>query len=415
MVDNGDYSICGLSLVRTLETSSAESPVDLLIGYEQCAVEPLLNNLMKFSDLLHLYNHIPYLALRCEAGDALSLVNGLDAMVIGSAGSASLQYTQYGMRSIDLSHEVTSFGSRSCSSRSSPPKKRTPLWNHVHVGAPDAWQHADGSGVKIAVIDTGVDYNHPELRERFGDLIGYNVINPDEPPDDDNEHGTHVAGIIAGSYTGVAPRSTLYAVKVLDWNGSGTEADVIAGLEWALDEGADIANLSLGSRGASRAFREMCERAYGAGMLIVAAAGNEGHGPSYPASFGESVIAVAATDREKQHAGFSNIYHTNDISAPGVGIYSTTPGGDHNTFSGTSMATPHVSGVLALAYQMSRSADLEVVMKSCAERLEWPGDGEYHDVFGAGLLRADLIIENLAGSGNRSENSDKLRRILSRR
>lgn len=410
MVSNCEYGICGRSLVRQLETSSSAAPVDLLIGYDQCAVEPLLNSLLKFSDLLHLYSSIPYLALRCEAGDARSLVRGLDAVITGSAGSAS---HRCGVRSIDLSHEVNSFGSRT-GSRCSPPEGSTPLWNHVHIGAPDAWQHADGSGVSVAVIDTGVDYNHPELKERFGDLIGYNVLAPDEPPDDDNEHGTHVAGIIAGSYTGVAPGSTLYAVKVLDWNGSGTEADVIAGLEWALEQGADIANLSLGSRGASRAFREMCERAYGAGMLIVAAAGNEGRGPSYPASFGESVIAVAATDRERQHASFSNIYHTNDISAPGVGIYSTVPGEDHNTFSGTSMATPHVSGALALALQMSRSADLETLMASCAERLEWHGNAGYREVFGAGLLRADSIVKELVGSEGASGNRDKLRRILSR-
>lgn len=405
MLDNQDYSICGKSLVQMLESSSSSTPVELLIGYEQCAVEPLLNSLLKFSDLIHFYTHIPYFAIRCEAGDARSLVSSLDNAVASSVSSAAISY---GMRSIDLSHEVTSFAS------SSPPEESTPLWNHVHIGAPGAWEHADGSGISVAVIDTGIDYNHPELRERFGDLVGYNVIAPDEPPDDDNDHGTHVAGIIAGSYTGVAPGSMLYAVKVLDWNGSGTEADVIAGLEWALEQGADIANLSLGSKGASRAFKEMCERAYGEGMLIVAAAGNEGHGPSYPASFGESVIAVAATDREKEHAGFSNIYHTNDISAPGVGIYSTTPGGDHNTFSGTSMATPHVSGALTLASQLSASADLEELMKSTAEQLGWPGEGGYHDVFGAGLLRADRIVEKLAGNSDRRENRGKLRRILSR-
>lgn len=399
MVRNTGYSICGKSLVWALESMSSASSMELLIGYEQCSLEPLLSTLLKFSDLLHLYTHIPYFALRCEAGDARSLVSGLDA--VGSVSSASFSY---GMRSIDLSHEVTSFASRIL------PRESTPLWNLVHVGAPDAWQHANGSGVSVAVIDTGIDYNHPELKGRFGDLIGYNVTNPDKPPDDDNEHGTHVAGIVAGAYTGVAPASTLYAVKVLDRNGSGTEADVIAGLEWALEQGADIANLSLGSSGASRAFRDICERAYGAGMLIAAAAGNEGSGPSYPASFGESVIAVAAIDREKRHASFSNIYHTNDISAPGVGIYSTVPGG-HDTFSGTSMATPHVSGALALARQLSRTADLEALMTSCAERLEWPIDGGYRDVFGAGLLRADLIVKKLAGSGNRG----KLRSILSRR
>lgn len=102
-----NHSLCGQSLVLALESSSAASSMDLLIGYEQCSLEPLLSNLLKFSDLLHLYIHIPYFALRCEAGDARSLVGRLDA--VGSVSSASFSY---GMRSIDLSHEVKSFASR---------------------------------------------------------------------------------------------------------------------------------------------------------------------------------------------------------------------------------------------------------------------------------------------------------------
>lgn len=393
----GLLSCIGDTLERALAAIAPASPVDLIIGYGEGACEEALSSLLPFSDLLHVYSQIPYVAIRCESGDARALAEGA-RLAAADAGRRWLA-----VRSVDLSHEVMAAYRRAGRDEPSP----AGLWNLSRIGAPSAWRHATGEGVSVAVIDTGIDYTHPDLSARFGELLGINITAPGEPPFDDNGHGTHVAGTVAGSETGVAPGATLYAVKVLDAGGSGSEADVIAGLEWALGQGAAIANLSLGSSGASRAFEDICRRAFEEGMLVCAAAGNEGHGPSYPASFGESVIAVAAVDRMDEHAYFSNIYRTNDISAPGVGIYSCVPGG-YDRLSGTSMATPHVSGALALASQLSQDACLEDAMKGCAERLAWEGSDPYKDVFGAGLLRADLLVESLLGEG-------KLKRLLSRR
>ena len=392
----GLLSCIGDTLERALSALSPASPIDLIVGYREGAVEEALASLHPFSDLLHAYRQIPYLAIRCEGGDARWLMEG------ARLASAGRGHRGLAVRSVDLSHEMMTYARREHADSSS-----SQLWNLSRIGAPAAWRHATGEGVSVAVIDTGIDYTHQDLSARFGEVLGINIPFPDSPPFDDNGHGTHVAGTVAGSETGVAPGATLYAVKVLDAGGSGSEADVIAGLEWALEQGADIANLSLGSSGASHAFEDICRRAFDEGMLICAAAGNEGRGPSYPASFGESVIAVTAIDRMDEHAYFSNIYRTNDISAPGVGIYSCVPGG-YDRLSGTSMATPHVSGALALASQLSQDSGLEEAMGGCAERLPWEGSDPYKDVFGKGLLRADLLVESLLGDG-------KLRRLLSRR
>lgn len=342
--------------------------VDLIVGYRH--LEDALDALLPFSDLLHVYEEIPYLAVRCEKGDMKAL-----------AGQPSVS-------SVDLSHLVRAY-----------PTTRSPsaLWNLARIGAHEAHQLSRGEHACVAIIDTGVSVDHPELALRFGELLGYNVISPDRPPTDRNGHGTHVAGIVAGESTGVAPGCTLYAVKVLGDNGSGSEADVIAGLEWALQAGADIANLSLGSSQASRAFEAMCRRCHEAGMHIVAAAGNDGRGADYPAAFGESVIAVAAVDRDCRHADFSNIWRTNDISAPGVGITSSVPGG-YESFSGTSMAAPHVAGSLALALG---TPSLEELLGDHCERLPWSGSDAYRDVFGAGLVRADWLVRAARGGEKR--------------
>ena len=129
---------------------------------------------------------------------------------------------------------------------------------------------------------------------------------------------------------------------------------------------------------------------------MVAAAGNNGYGANYPAAFGESVIAVAAVDENLEHPDFSNIYETNDIAAPGVGIVSTYLNERYATLTGTSMASPHVAGSLALALSISQKGSLEDVMKEEAEKLGEP------DAFGAGLVRVDRMAEYLAGAARNS-------------
>ncbi len=258
-----------------------------------------------------------------------------------------------------------------------------------------------GAYSKIGVIDTGVDYTHKEIMNNFGEFKGYNFIDENNNPMDKNGHGTHVAGTISGSTVGVAPKTRLYALRVLDENGSGSEADVMRAIEWSINNEYDIkldaVNLSLGSPEASDAFREICKTAISRGLIIVAAAGNEEFGYEYPAAF-DDVISVAAINEDREHAYFSNIADTNKISAPGVDIISSFPNNQYAMLSGTSMATPHVTGTIALIKGLNNQ-NIEDVLKESSERLknttEWPNKS----VFGYGLLRADNI-SRLIEEGN---------------
>ncbi len=190
-----------------------------------------------------------------------------------------------------------------------------------------------------------------------GDLIGWNFVGNNDKPMDDNSHGTHVAGIIAGTGNdggtlGVAPNVQLMPIKFLDSTGNGTVSQFIEGLDYAVAHGAKISNNSWTGADPSDALTAAIDNARAHGMIFVAAAGNSASNndtsPIYPASFTENnVVAVAATDQDNTLAGFSNYGAKSvDIAAPGVNILSSLPGGDYGNKSGTSMATPFVSGVL---------------------------------------------------------------------
>lgn|GEM_PF-476838 len=228
-----------------------------------------------------------------------------------------------------------------------------------------------GTGIKVAVIDTGIDKDHPDLNVVDGvNFVGWYRVDPNKW-DDDNGHGSWVAGIIAAvdngiGYVGVAPEASLYGVKVLDRNGSGYMSDVIAGVDWAAQNGIQVANMSLGTEGTSGALHEAIINATGAGVTIVVAAGNSSaDADAYvPATYDEVItvsaiadydglpggLAEATTDygADDTFASFSNYGADVDIAAPGVDIYSTYKNGGYAHGSGTSASSPHVAGVAAL-------------------------------------------------------------------
>lgn len=228
-----------------------------------------------------------------------------------------------------------------------PPEKLP--WRVDRIDAELVHNAYTGSGVKVAVIDTGIDYTHPDLADNY--MGGYDFVNDDSYPMDDNGHGTHVAGTIAASdndigVIGVAPNADLYALKALNKRGSGYLSDIDAAIDWAIKNNMDIISMSLGG-GYSKSQEALCQKAYEAGIVIVAAAGNEAGAVIYPAAY-SSVIAVSATDSSNKIAYFSNFGDEVELAAPGVNISSTYPGGKYTTLSGTSMATPHVTGTVAL-------------------------------------------------------------------
>ncbi len=214
-----------------------------------------------------------------------------------------------------------------------------------------------GQTVKVAIIDSGIDYNHPDLSANYAG--GYDFVNKDSDPFDDNGHGTHVAGTVAAvdnnaGVVGVAPEARLYALKVLGANGSGNYSDVVAAVQWAVNNGMEITNNSYGSStNPGLTVEQAFDNAYNAGLLHVAAAGNSGNSTGtgdnviFPARYA-SVIAVAATDKTDTRASFSSTGTAVELAAPGVSINSTVPRGGYASWNGTSMASPHVAGTAAL-------------------------------------------------------------------
>ncbi len=258
-------------------------------------------------------------------------------------------------------------------------------WNLNAINAPEAWaQGFTGEGIIAAVVDTGVDLTHPELlsslwvnsgeipgngRDDDGngftdDTHGWDFANGDNRPSDQNGHGTHVAGTIAAANngrgtTGVAPGITIMPVQVLNADGSGSTTSVAAGIRYAVDNGADLINLSLGG-GFSSEIRSALEYAARHDVMVIAASGNRGATtPDYPAAHSAelaNVLSVEAHTANGTNATFSNgPGNSVQVAAPGVDIYSTLPGGRFGRMSGTSMATPHVTGLAALALSANPS------------------------------------------------------------
>ena len=294
--------------------------------------------------------------------------------------------------------------------------------NDVDIDAPEAWELEKGSSdVIVGVIDTGVDYTHEDLRDNMwrnpgesgdgketngvdddangyvDDVYGWDFVSNDNDPMDDNQHGSHVAGTIAAvgnngvGVVGVNWDASVMALKFLDGNGSGSAADAISAILYAAENGAHIQNNSWGGGGFSQSLQDAIEFARDRNVLFVAAAGNEGNdndtSPSYPANYEVSnVLSVAANDRNEKLASFSNVGATTvDLSAPGVDILSTTPGNGYQSFSGTSMATPHAAGAAALVVARFPGIDQRAVLVRLASSVELNREYEGKTVTGGRL------------------------------
>lgn len=225
-------------------------------------------------------------------------------------------------------------------------------WGIRQIKSPEAWKETRGSRVRIGVVDTGVDYLHPDLRGRVS--RGVNLLDRLMLPADDNGHGTHIAGTIAASNSesgivGVAPQAIIHPVKAFDHNGTAYVSDIVLGIDWCVRNRMHIINMSFGMKNRSKSLHDAVRNANRAGIVVVASSGNEGKqaGIDYPARFSQ-VISVGATTQHKKIAPFSNRGKSIDLYAPGDKIKSTWPQHKYMELSGTSMATSHVSGVIAL-------------------------------------------------------------------
>jgi subtilisin family serine protease len=321
------------------------------------------------------------------------------------------------------------------------------------IDAPEAWTISKGNpAVKVAVIDSGIDYTHPDLAANY--LGGYNFINGTTDPMDEHGHGTHVSGTIAAALdnqtgspsasegvVGVAPNARLLVYKVCNVDGTCDDFAIQNAIAQAIVDGASVINMSLGETAFSESLNESVQDAWNAGLVIVAGAGNNGVTERfYPAAF-DNVISVGAFDEDHLRASFSNYGDWVDMSAPGNVILSaypmagcagatTTPGdqGCYNWNSGTSMATPHVSGAAALVWSRSdvttNSQVVDILLNSAdpqgvgAARLDsWTIHGglNIHDALSYGVVvnqpptanaGADRTITDTDGNGSETVTLD---------
>jgi len=231
-------------------------------------------------------------------------------------------------------------------------------WGMTKIKNPEAWDLSHGAGsADVAILDTGIDSSHPDIAGQVEREVNFT---DSATVGDKYGHGTHVSGIVAAvtsNGVGVAGggwEADLFNVKVLNDSGSGYYSWVANGITWAADNGAEVINMSLGGRSGSSLLADAVKYAWDKGVVVVAAAGNDGRSRrSYPAYYSQA-IAVAATDQNDKKASFSNYGEWVDVAAPGVSVYSTLPAGGSNlgagygSLSGTSMATPHVAALAAL-------------------------------------------------------------------
>jgi thermitase len=233
-------------------------------------------------------------------------------------------------------------------------------WGLIRTRFGGAWNDVKGGGAKVAIVDSGVYVKHPDI----GRIIAQrDFVEGDAVADDDYGHGTHVTGI-AGALTdngkGVAGgcfKCGLLIAKVMGAGGFTTDSRIVEGIDWSVNQGADVVNLSLGGPANSSVLRTAVNRAYGRGALVVAAAGNDGtEGPRYPAAYSKA-IAVSATSADGRLAPFSSRGDWVDLAAPGTNILSTSKSGGYDRQSGTSMSAPFVSGLAGLLASQGMSAD----------------------------------------------------------
>lgn len=270
------------------------------------------------------------------------------------------------------------------------PAETTP-WGITAIRADEV--AANGAGIKVGILDTGIDGSHPDLAGRvFG---GKNLINSTKSYKDDNGHGTHVAGTVAAvdntiGVIGVGPEIQLYALKALNVNGSGYLSDIIEGLQWAVANDLDVVNMSLGTNNDSPVFKSAIRTAAEAGLIMVAAAGNDGNDVDYPAAY-DGVMAVAAVDSDLDIAYFSSPGIQVDVSAPGVNVLSSVLNGKYAYYSGTSMAAPHVTGTVALILEAHPEDNTYAeVLDRIIGTVELLGDSYY---YGAGLVDAFKAVQ----------------------
>ncbi|WP_342571530.1 S8 family peptidase [Paenibacillus sp. FSL R5-0749] len=271
---------------------------------------------------------------------------------------------------------------------------QTTPWGVLHIGSNNMWKNGVyGEKIRVAVMDSGVALNHPDLRDNLKE--GINIIDSTQPPLDDYGHGTLVIGVIGAvnndyGVIGVAPKAEIYPVKVLDQNGYGEVDDLVKGIEWCINNDIQIINMSFSIKEDNQLFKSAIKRAVEKGIIIVASATNSlGGDIGFPAAY-DGVISVVSIDEDLNIDKMSGRGKV-DFSAPGVNVVSTSNDGGYTIISGTSIATPHISGAIALLLENNKYVNVHSLyqavvydLKSISKDL---GSKGYDEVYGNGFVQ----------------------------
>ncbi|QAT64528.1 S8 family peptidase [Bacillus sp. IG6] len=351
--------------------------------------------LEKSESVDHQYKHIPAVAVTADKETVQDLKDDPDILYVEKNVSfTAADSTEFKVLSDETGEDSDSFEQ----------------WNLKPIQAEKAWSAGlTGKNVKVAVIDTGISA-HDELTVSGGT----STVSYTSSYSDDNGHGTHVAGIIGAKHNdygidGIAPGVQLYAIKALDQNGTGDLESILKGIDWSIEHGVNVINMSLGTSTDSQILHDAVDKAYQKGILLVAASGNDGNGHpvDYPAAY-SSVIAVSATDEENGIAGFSNTGADVEFSAPGTSIISTYLHQQFAAGSGTSQATPHVTGMLALLKQLYPNETSAGLRQQLQQNVNDLGDAGRDQLFGYGLIQyKETQSAALAAARKAVENAEK--------
>lgn len=265
-------------------------------------------------------------------------------------------------------------------------------WEISQFNIEKYWQYSTGQNIRIAVLDTGCDKNHEDLKDNIVD--GYNAIDQNSNASDDNGHGTHVAGTIAAKnnltgMVGVSPESKIVPVKVLNKRGSGSAKNIANGIIWAADHGCDLITMSLASPSSSSLVEEAIVYATNKGVIVVCAAGNNGNSTPimYPAKMPET-IAIGSIGQNLGLSNFSCVGPELDFLSPGENIFSCAPGNSYTLMSGTSMSTPYAIGCIALTLSAYKNKQIKISLKK----------NDIVKLFSQHIIKAN-ITNNVIGCG----------------
>jgi len=417
---------------KLAETSEAEQiPVIIMLPNQHIAFKTAAGKSQIQSEQKDLIQFIESKKAKnkVEKIKSIKIINAVAATVTPDVVASLAQRSD--VMGIELDKVVSIIGQSETSSEeieASTTQKNiasTHAWGVDKIDAPAVWEKGiTGTGITVAVVDTGIDSTHPDLDDLDDNpstndpkVVGWvDYVNSQPSPYDDHGHGTHVSGTISGTgangiQTGVAPGSNLIVAKVLDAYGSGYLSNCILGFEWGVNNGARIISFSSGLSVHDSAFGTAINNTVAAGVIPVIAAGNSGSDSGTILCPGDEInsCTVGATDSSDVIAYFSSrgpvtldgqTYIKPDVSAPGVAVTSTYPGGGYATWNGTSMATPHVSGTVALMLQNTptlKPSDIEKKLESTAKDLGSTGkDNDY----GSGRINASAAVGPTSAMAN---------------